>query len=266
MDATLDEAAQRFCANGPLYDQELLKRLRGTALARSVRTLAIVGAHRFDEAGQTDKLFPALERICLFEPLEEPLKTLRQRAAADARIRVFPVAIADSDGVARFNVANNDGESSSLLNFGSHETLFPDVAVQRVIEVPTRRLQSLLAEEGLPAPDVLVVDVQGAEYQVLASLGDDLRARVRVIYTETSTEAVYAGSRLLPDIEALLAPRFVKLGFAPLRPGVTVHGNALFVAREDLPLALALGLWERARRGYHQWRRGRRQGRDRAAG
>jgi FkbM family methyltransferase len=241
--------------DGPLYDQELLKRLRGSALARGLRTLAIVGAHRYDEARQIDKLFPGLERIYLFEPLEAPLATLRERAARDPRIRVFPVAVSDVDGTARFNVASNDGESSSLLSFGSHQTLFPHVGVQQVVEVRTRRLEALLAEEQLPPPDVLIVDVQGAEYQVLASLGSTLRQQVRVIYTETSTEPVYAGSRLLPELEALLAPRFHKLGFAPLRPGVTVHGNALFVAGEDVPLAFDVTLWERLRRGYHGWRR-----------
>jgi FkbM family methyltransferase len=247
-----------FDTDGPLYDEELLERLRGSALARSVRSLAVVGAHRFEEARQIDKLFPGLQHIYLFEPLQEPLATLQRRAAADARIRVFPVAVSDTDGVARFNVASNDGESSSLLSFGSHETLFPHVGVQQVIEVPTRRLEGLLAEHGLPAPEVLVVDVQGAEYQVLASLGEALRQQVRVIYTEASTEAVYAGSRLLHELESLLAPRFRKMGFAPLRPGVTVHGNALFLAQDDIAKALDVATWEQWRRRYHRWRRGRR--------
>jgi FkbM family methyltransferase len=244
-----------FDADGPLYDQELLKRLRGTALAQQMRTLAIVGAHRYDEARQIDKLFPGLTRIYLFEPLQALQATLNDRAARDPRIRVFPVAISDTDGTARFNVASNDGESSSLLSFGSHETLFPHVGVQQVVEVPTRRLEALLREMQLPVPDVLIVDVQGAEYQVLSSLGEALRGQVRVIYTETSTEPVYAGTRLLPELEALLAPRFRKLGFAPLRPGVTVHGNALFVAGDDVPLASDVALWERWRRRYHRWRR-----------
>jgi hypothetical protein len=132
------------------------------------------------------------------------------------------------------------------------------VQVQETIRVPTRRLDAALAEAGLPAPDVLIVDVQGAEHQVLAALPRALLQHVRVIYTEVSTEAVYAGSGLLPQVEALLAWRFDNLGFAPLRPDVPMHGNVLFVARDDVPEALALTPAGRVRAAWQRWRLARR--------
>lgn len=241
----------------PIYDTDLLRQLLGRRLCAQLRTLAVIGAHRFQEAKLIGRVFPNLRHIYLFEPLEEPLAALRAVEAADPRVRVFPVAISDSDGRARFNVSSNDGESSSLLAFGSHEALFPQVKVARTIEVTTRRLDTLLAEHVLAAPDVLLIDVQGAEYQVLSALSPELLANVRLIYAEVSTERVYASAGLLPDIERLLAPRFVNLGFAPLNASVPMHGNVVFVARDDVPAALAQSAYARLQASWRRWRRAR---------
>jgi len=253
-------------AQHPSYDLDLLRLLRGRRLAARLKVLCVIGAHKFDELPLIDRLFPALRHIYLFEPLAGPLVALQQLAEKDSRIRVFPVAVSDRDGTAQFHVTSNDGESSSLLAFGSHRDLFPEVEVRRTIEVPTRRLDSVLTEHRLEAPDALLVDVQGAEYQVLKSLPEALLAAVRLIYTEVSTERVYQSAGLLADVEALLTPRFVNLGYAPLRADVPVHGNAVFVARGDVDDALAFTVLERARRAYHRLRRRLRPKRGSASG
>jgi FkbM family methyltransferase len=242
-------------AQETIHDVELLRRLRGSRLARQLRVLAVIGAHKFDELPLIDRVFPGLRQIYLFEPLQAPLAALQRLAEGDARLRVFPVAVSDHDGAASFHVASNDGESSSLLEFGSHRELFPEVSVRRTIEVPTRRLDSVLAEHRLAAPDMLLIDVQGAEYLVLRSLSTSLLASVRLIYTEVSTERVYESAGLLSEVEALLAPRFVNLGYAPLRPGVPMHGNAVFVAREDVDDALAQTVAGLLRRQFHRAKR-----------
>lgn len=242
-------------ADRPVYDLDLLKALRGARLSRQIQVLCVIGAHRFEELPLIDRLFPTLRRIYLFEPQAGPLAALRQLAAADPRITVFPYAVSDTDGTARFNVASNDGESSSLLALGSHAQLFPEVTVSRSIEVPTRRLDTVLVESGLEPPDAMIIDVQGAEYLVIRSLPRALLDRVRLIYSEVSTEAVYESSGLLPQVEALLAPRFVNVGFAAIRPGVPMHGNAVFVAHEDVGALLDLSLAERLRRGFHRVKR-----------
>ena len=239
----------------PIHDTDLLRQLLGRRLCSQLQVLAVIGAHRFQEQRLIERVFPRLRHIYLFEPLAEPLTVLREIEARDARIRVFPFAVSDRDGTARFHVTSNDGESSSLLELGSHAALFPEVAVSRAIEVTTRRLDSVLGEHGLAVPDVLLVDVQGAEYQVLSAIPPELMARVRLIYAEVSTEHVYAAGGLLADIETLLAPRFVNLGFAPLRADVPMHGNAVFVAREDTADALALSLPGRLQQRLRHWRR-----------
>lgn len=249
------ESSSLLDAPYPVYDTDLLRQLIGRRLCAGLRVLAVIGAHRYQEARLIDRVFPGLEQIYLFEPLPEPLTTLREIAARDQRIRVFPVAISDRDGVARFNVTSNDGESSSLLSFGTHGRLFPQVQVLRTLAVQTRRLDTLLDEHRLRAPDVLLIDVQGAEYQVLSALPAPLLSQVRLIYAEASTEPVYDAAGLLPDIERLLSPRFVNLGFAPLNRNVPMHGNVVFVARDDVADALALSPLGRLQTAWRHWRR-----------
>lgn len=239
----------------PLYDLDLLRSLRGSRIARQVRVLAVIGAHRLDEAPLIARIFPRLERLYAFEPLPGPLQALRERAAADPRLQVFACAISDQDGEARFHVTSNDGESSSLLPLGTHQQWFPQVHVDRTVTVPTRRLESVLQEHRLPPPDALLVDVQGAEHQVLASLSAGLLQGVRLIYTEVSLEPLYEGGRVLADVEALLAPRLIRVAYAPIDARVVVHGNAIFVPADWGPTALEPMLHERLRRRWHEWRR-----------
>jgi FkbM family methyltransferase len=239
----------------PVYDLDVLRALRGSRLGRELKVLCVIGAHRFDELPLINRLFPSLEHIYLFEPQPGPLAALQALALTDRRLRVFPCAVSDTDGTASFHIASNEGESSSLLKLGSHSQLFPEVTVRETIEVPTRRLDSVLREHGLPTPDALIVDVQGAEYLVLKSLPPELLAHVRLVYTEVSTEAVYEGAGLLSDVEAVLAPRFVNVGYAALRPGVPMHGNALFLAAADVGAALDVSAQERLRRGFHRVKR-----------
>jgi len=229
----------------PLYDEALLRTLRGSLLSLQLQVLCVIGAHRFDELALINRLFPSLRALYLFEPQAEPLEALYRVAGRDPRIKVFPVAVSDTDGTASFHVASNAGESSSLLQLGSHRRHFPHVTMQQSIEVPTRRLDSVLAEHRLELPDAMIVDVQGAEYMVLKSFPADILDHLRLIYTEVSTEAVYESAGLLPQVEDLLAPRFVNLGFAAINAAVPMHGNAVFVARPDVGLALAMTRKER---------------------
>ena len=233
-----------------LYDIELLRALRGRRLSGELKVLCVIGAHRFDELPLINRLFPSLRHIYLFEPQAGPLAALNLLAAQDSRIKVFPVAVSDADGVASFNVASNDGESSSLLQLGSHRELFPEVTMQTAIEVPTRRLDSVLTEHGLESPDLMIIDVQGAEYRVLKSFSPAVLDRLRLVYTEVSTEAVYESSGLLSDVEALLSSRFQNIGFAAIRADVPMHGNAVFVARADTDAALSRTTRELLRRAF----------------
>jgi FkbM family methyltransferase len=214
--------------------EDLLMALARRPITQNIRSLYVVGAHRFDEKGILDRLFPNLNHLILFDPLPAVQAGLQELARADRRVRFFPYAISKTDGQAEFRLTDNDGMSSSLLPMKRHRQVFPSVHETNRIQVSTRTLKGVIAEFGLPLPDMLFLDVQGAEYDILDSLTPDVCEALRLIYTEASTEEIYRGARELVDIRALLAPSFVFMGYAPQRDQVPTHGNALFVRRENL--------------------------------
>ncbi|HEU4685409.1 MAG TPA: FkbM family methyltransferase [Nitrospira sp.] len=210
---------------------DLLSALAGTEIAKQIRTLYVGGAHRFQERALFDQLFPNLERIYLFEPIPELADFLRRFERMDSRVKVFCCALSDGNGARDFFLTNNDGESSSLLRLGTHQQIFPHVREVRSIQVTCRTLDSIIQDEQLLEPDMLVLDVQGAEYQILSSLSAELKARLLVLYVEASLEEVYAGAKCLDDLKQVLRCDHDLLSFAPLGPDSPTHGNALFLNR-----------------------------------
>lgn len=215
---------------------ELLYALRGLPITREIKTLYIVGVHLFQERDLLFSLFENLEHCYLFEPLPGAAAHLRTLAAQNPKLRVFEYAISDTDGYVNFNVTDNNGESSSLLPMGKHKEVFPWVHEAGTIQVETHTIDGVMKWHSLEEPDMLFLDVQGAEYRILNSLSSFLRQRLKVIYSETSTEEIYAGAQTFDRVQELLKPEFACAGFAPLLKMCDTHGNALFVQRELVTL------------------------------
>lgn len=226
--------SEGFPAHQPWGADNLLHALRDRPISKLVKTVYQIGAHRFQEKSMLFEIFPNLQRVVLFEPLPNLFAMLQQQEADDHRITVLPYAVSERNGETDFYVASNDGASSSILPFGKHKDLFPHVQNTGQITVQTRTLTAVMAEYELPPPDLLFLDVQGAEYQILESLSADLLHRVRMIYTEASSVEVYSGSRLLNEVEDLLKPELDFAGFCPLKEEIPCHGNALFVNRSQV--------------------------------
>ena len=214
-------------------EDDLLFQLAKLPICTEIQALYVIGAHLFQERELFDRIFPNLKAIYLFEPIPELFTKLELSLRSDSRIRVFPYAIADCNTTTTFHLTNNQA-SSSLMNLGTHKELFPHVHEVGDIPVVCRTIDSVITEYNLLQPDIFFIDVQGAEFRVLSSLTNSLRERVRIIYTEASTEAVYADARPLEDICSLLSPDFHFLGFAPLTNATPSHGNALFVNQRDV--------------------------------
>ncbi len=218
-------------ATAAFLETDLIQDLADKPIAERVRVLFVVGAHRYQERQLLERVFPRLEQVVLFEPHPQLFELLARQMAGDPTTTVLPYAIADFCGAAPFHVTDNDAASSSLLKMKRHRELFPHVHEVATIAVQVRTLGAAVAEHRLPRPDALCLDVQGAEYQVLSAIDSEILSSVSLIYTEASTEEVYAGARTLKDISDLLSEEFQLIGFAPLCQEVPGHGNALLVRR-----------------------------------
>ncbi len=158
-------------------------------------------------------------------------------AALTGAVRGMPgyVAVqalcAEADGVEQvFHIADNRGESSSLLPPGWHLTEHPEVRFTDSIRLKATTIDAIIAAQGGNVPDLLVLDVQGAERRVLEGAAKTLPA-FRFLWVEVNYGGLYAGDTPLEALlDGLRAQGFRLAGLKMTHHG---WGDALLV-RGDL--------------------------------
>jgi FkbM family methyltransferase len=133
--------------------------------------------------------------VVAFEPDAWLVQLLRRSSkmqpASCAPVQVIPVAVAQSVDLRTFQIAARSRATNSLKGYGSTQT--GGVAEEQI--VVTVSLDWLC--ERYASPDVLKIDVEGAELEVLKG-AEALLARKRpIVLCETSEEASSDVTRLL---------------------------------------------------------------------
>jgi hypothetical protein len=95
-------------------------------------------------------------------------------------VDVLPAAVSDEVGISRFHVARRNRATSHLDGFGTMQT----GGIRTTILVPTVTLDWLA--EHFPLPDVIKIDVEGAEVQVLTG-GMDVLRKIPTIICEVAS-------------------------------------------------------------------------------
>lgn len=144
--------------------------------------------------------------------------------------RVFNYAISDEDNkLYEFNITNN-GQSSSILKLDKHKIHHPQIHVNDVINVHSKRMDSLLSENDININDYdfLNIDIQGAELLALKGFGDLLN-NIKYIYTEINTNTLYEDCALVSEIDEYLS----KYGFKRIETSMTEFewGDALYIKK-----------------------------------
>jgi FkbM family methyltransferase len=112
------------------------------------------------------------------------LAELLQRTAnlpenANLKLSVAPFAVSDKDGVAKFFIANRGRASNALAEAGGHSQM-GGVREERL--TPTLRIDTLSKQ--LPPPDLLKIDIEGAEAMAIRGANALLRDRRPTIIIE----------------------------------------------------------------------------------
>jgi FkbM family methyltransferase len=196
---------------------KMLRRLRRlfapdpNRFLRSVRGVVHVGAN----VGQERELYRRYDLdVVWIEPLPDVFATLVANIAGFPRQRAIECLVTDRDDVPyEFNVANNGGESSSILALKEHRDLWPKVNFTRTITLRSSTLATLLARERIDVThyDALVMDTQGSELLVLKG-AEPVLEHFRFIKTEVPDFEAYEGCAQLVDIDGFLKAR----GYAEL--------------------------------------------------
>jgi FkbM family methyltransferase len=157
-----------------------------------------------------------------------------------SRIRILPIAASDRDSEAPFFVL--DAEYVANRNLGrrgmsSLHRRTDGSQLAEIVQVPTKRLDSLLGAERVAGALALWVDTEGMAFETIAG-AEGILGRTRLVHVEVETvPCIGATQRLFPDVEkTLLDAGFVL--FATDYPTSVPQFNALFV-RADLLSAKA---------------------------
>jgi FkbM family methyltransferase len=141
-----------------------------------------------------------IERVHeIFLQLEENLRRYPRQHA-------YEYLVTDKDEeYYRFNISNNHGESSSILELHKHKDFWPEVYYTRQVTLKSLTLASLIAKERIDICkyDALVVDTQGSELLVLKG-AEDLLKKIRFVKTEVPDFESYNGCPRIDDIDGFL--------------------------------------------------------------
>ena len=161
-------------------------------------TILDIGAYTGHVAEQLTSLYRP-DFIGLVEPLPDLASELACKSLAPSQ-KVFACAVGRDEGIATLNVIASR-HSSSLLPIAPHCDVLFHTPMHQIgtIQVPVRRLDSILDECGLDSLDLLKIDVQGYELEAFAG-GARTLSRTRVIVSEASFFEHYEGQPLFADL------------------------------------------------------------------
>ncbi len=160
------------------------------------------------------------------EAIPEVYMQLLKNIAHYPNAGAFNACISDvNDAEVVFNIANNDGQSSSILQLGTHATVHPEVKYIKQIKLRTKRIDSLVSV----VPPFVNIDLQGAELLALKGMGILLH-NVKYLYLEVNRKHLYQGCPLVEELDAYLAP----FGFIRIETywaGNTGWGDAFYIRK-----------------------------------
>jgi FkbM family methyltransferase len=193
-----------------------------------------IGAHEGLWTQDVLELVPEAEIIAC-EPQDDLRAQIERRFVGDARVTVDRRALSDAGGERTFHLFGASVNASlHAPQPGMVELYDPGWNEQATVTVPTTTVDALTAGREVA---LLKIDVQGAEYEVLAGATDTL-ARTAAVMLEVTFVSHYEGDTTFPDLHAIMtAAGFLLTGISdPARSpkGVMLTSDAAYVSTRHL--------------------------------
>jgi len=138
--------------------------------------------------------------------IEANPKLVEQNLKIDKSRIIKNFICCDTDnGKTKLNIANN-GESSSILELGTHSKSYPHIKYNDFVEVNNNRIDKMYNQENIPLnfANFLNIDIQGAELLALKGMGE-LINYFDYIYLEVNSDYVYKNCALIHEIDEYLS-------------------------------------------------------------
>ena len=157
-----------------------------------------VGAHECEELKDYE-VYLSRSQILWIEALPGKVEYCKQLYP---NVLIENAIVSDVIETVRFNVSNN-GQSSSMLDFGLHSTFHPQVKYITCFEAETKLLNNILPNYNISF-NFLNFDIQGAELKGLKGMEEYL-PKVEYIYIEVNSDYVYKDCALVSELDEYLS-------------------------------------------------------------
>jgi len=170
------------------------------------------GANRAQEREAYKQL--GIEQVIWVEAIPEIAQSAAELLVPYKNQSIVEACLGSEDGKeVTFNIANNEGQSSSILALGTHKIAHPEVFYVSSFKTTTTRLDSLIEELQLKINNnwILVCDLQGSELDALIGCGEEL-SKFGGVYLEVNEAHLYEDCALKDEIVSYLG----KFDFVPV--------------------------------------------------
>jgi FkbM family methyltransferase len=169
----------------------------------SISGIIHVGAHEAEELA--NYVAAGKDKVLWVEANPSKWSFLSEKLNAYPNMRLGRFAAASSSGgEAILNVASN-GQSSSLLPFGSHADNYPSISYTEKILVDLNSVDDWISRLGIDPVDFnfINLDIQGYELNALHGMTNQLQ-HVDFVYSEVNFEDVYLGCAKIAEMDEFL--------------------------------------------------------------
>jgi len=161
------------------YEADKVRRF--AAAISGARVVYDIGAHVGYYSVLASRVLGCAGQVVAFEPDPQNVAFLRQHLKMNGidNVQVAEAAVSDRCGTAMFQ--QDASRYMGALNQGGS------------LPVRTLSVDALLSSAEFPAPDVIKIDVEGAEQQVLSGAERTLRSKHPLLFVATHSNALHSG-------------------------------------------------------------------------
>ena len=194
---------------------------------KKVKGIIHIGAHELEEL--KTYLRRNIEKVIWIEANQEKYKFIEKKLLPFEGMCLGKFAAGSKSDKLKLNIANN-GQSSSLLDLGTHQKSYPDISYSSTQEVDVIPLDKWIDDNLIERYqyNFVNIDIQGYELEALKGMVNQLKY-VDYLYLEVNFNEVYKNCPLLKDIDNFLKKyNFKRVGMYRTNKG---WGDAIYVKR-----------------------------------
>ena len=161
-----------------------------------------IGAHKCEELNKYKKYGLTNDKIIWVEGNPKLIEYINN---IDNTIIIKNFICCDSDeNESVLNISNN-GQSSSILELGTHKKHYPYIEYIDAVKVKNKRIDTMYKEDDIPDTfaNFINIDIQGAELLALKGMGKILNF-FDYVYLEVNRDYVYKNCALINEIDDYL--------------------------------------------------------------